>query len=118
MKWRKSPEELVNFLSKTMQGTPAEPRKMFGFPCYFINGNMFIGAHQENLILRLSAKDRENILRQYDEITAFEPMPGRAMKEYVVIPESLYLDKDIFPGLWQRAISYVTSLPPKEKKHK
>ena len=38
MKWRKAPEELVAFLVKAMQGINAEPKQMFGFPVYFING--------------------------------------------------------------------------------
>jgi hypothetical protein len=42
MEWKKTPEELVRFLDEKMAGVKAERRKMFGYPCYFINNNMFI----------------------------------------------------------------------------
>src|SRR5713226_7069363 len=54
MKWRKSPEELVTTFESVMPAAPAVMRNMFGFPAGFIHGNMFMGLHQENMILRLS----------------------------------------------------------------
>ena len=54
-------------------------------------------------------------MKQYDEIALFESMPGRTMKEYVVLPESVYLDKAAFPELLQASIKYVSSLPGERK---
>ena len=54
MKWRKSPKELVKTFESVMPGAPAAMRKMFGFPAGFIHGNMFMGLHQGDMILRLS----------------------------------------------------------------
>jgi len=71
-------------------------KKMFGCPVYFVNNNMFIGVFQDDIFIRLSESDREEILSTYDEATQFEPMKGRKMKEYIVLPESLYNDPEKF----------------------
>ncbi|MDI6884990.1 MAG: TfoX/Sxy family protein [archaeon] len=111
-------EELVNFLSENLKDVECQSRKMFGYPVYFINNNMFIGVHQEDLFLRLAADDKENALTKYEGIKPFEPMPGRIMKEYVVIPPNIYTNPEIFKELLTKSIRYVSSLPPKEKKRK
>jgi TfoX/Sxy family transcriptional regulator of competence genes len=48
----------------------------------------------------------------------FEPMKGRVMKEYVVLPDSLYNDPEKFNELLSRSYEYVSSLPVKPKKKK
>ena len=40
---------------------------MFGAPTYFLNGNIFTGIHGDTIIIRLSEKDRKEILSTYDE---------------------------------------------------
>jgi TfoX/Sxy family transcriptional regulator of competence genes len=116
MKWRKAPDELIDFLAETTRDIDCQLKKMFGYPAYFINTNMFMGAFQESLIIRLSEDDKDKVLKQYKGVTAFEPMAGRAMKEYVVIPESLYRDKGVFAKILNMSVKYVSSLPPKAKK--
>lgn len=116
MKWKKSPEVLVKFLDERMADEKCEPRKMFGYPCYFLNGNMFIGLHQDNLVLRLNEKDQKFAMSKDKNVKVFEPMPGRKMGQYLVIPERLYTNKKAFDDLLARSMRYVASLPPKEKK--
>jgi TfoX/Sxy family transcriptional regulator of competence genes len=115
MKWKKSPSELISFLAEITKDINCQPRKMFGYPAYFINNNMFICAFQENLIIRLSEKDKARVMKQYKNVMEFEPMPGRVMKEYVQIPESLYRDKTAFPKILSMSLKHVSSLPPKVK---
>ncbi len=116
MKWRKAPKELVRFLAEITKDIDCQPRKMFGYPAYFINNNMFICAFQESLVIRLSGKDKAEVLKQYKNITEFKPLPGRVMREYVEIPESLYRDKAVFPRILNMSLKYVSGLPPKLKK--
>jgi TfoX/Sxy family transcriptional regulator of competence genes len=116
MKWKKAPEELVRFLEENLRGVDCQFKKMFGYPVYFINNNMFIGAHEDNLFLRLPASERERVLSTHDETAPFEPLPGRIMKEYITIPDSVYGDPEIFSGLLDESVAYVSSLPPKVKK--
>jgi TfoX/Sxy family transcriptional regulator of competence genes len=115
MKWEKSPGELIKFLAEITKDINCQPRKMFGYPAYFINNNMFLCAFQENLVIRLSEKDKAKVLKQYKDVREFEPMPGRAMREYVAIPESLYRDKTAFPEILNMSLKYVSNLPPKVK---
>jgi TfoX/Sxy family transcriptional regulator of competence genes len=116
MAWKKSSKELTDFLEKSMKDVDCVKRKMFGFPAYFINGNMFAGTFEEHLFLRLSIGDRAKITKQNTDVKSFEPMKGRAMKEYVVLPKSLYRNKDEFSYWINKSIDYVTSLPSKKKK--
>jgi len=115
-KWKKTPPELVEFLHASVAGIPCRLKPMFGYPVYFINDNMFIGTHQESLILRLGEKDRAALFSENDEVHPFEPLPGRVMKEYVVLPESLYRDKEAFRKWLKRSLAYVGGLPVKKKK--
>ena len=115
-KWQKTPTELANFLHETMKDVVAEPKKMFGFPVYFINGNMFIGTFGNNLFLRFSRDKIPEILNKHKETSSFSPMPGRVMKEYLVIPEIIYRNKTEFSGLLRLSLAYAAALPPKQKK--
>ena len=118
MKWKKAPEELVVFLADKMKNIDCEYKKMFGYPAYFINGNMFAGLFADNLFLRLSESDRESIVKLQPSIKVLEPQPGRAMKEYIVVPKTLYQNKSFFDKWLSRSIDYASSLPPKKKKQK
>ncbi len=116
MVWKKAPDELISFLAERLRDVPCQSRTMFGYPVYFIGGNMFIGAHQDGIFLRLAAEDREESHARYREIRPFEPVPGRIMREYVILPRSLYTDSGIFTDLLTKSIRYVSSLPPKEER--
>ena len=115
MTWRKAPQELVSFLeeaSRNVEGS--EKRMMVGFPAYFINGNMFLAAHQANLVLRLGEGDRDVLLSSGEAFARFEPMPGRVMREYLAVPEEIYKDRTRFDTLLDRSSAYVRGLPAKE----
>lgn len=116
MAWKKSPEELITFLDNTMKEMDCTKRKMFGFPAYFINDYMFLGTFEDNLFIRLSERDRENIHRDHTDVEPFEPMKGRPMKEYVTLPKSLYKNKKQFSFWLKKSVDYICSLPPKKKK--
>jgi TfoX/Sxy family transcriptional regulator of competence genes len=83
MEWKKAPEELVEFIAEKMKDKKCDYRKMFGYPAYFINGNMFVGVFGDKLFLRLSESDIVKITETCKDISAFEPMHGRPMKGYV-----------------------------------
>ncbi len=94
-----------------------ERRQMFGYPTAFANGQMFTGLFQDRMHLRLSDEDRAAFLK-IDGAGIFEPMGGRAMKEYVLVPPSV-LNSEAELGRWLRkSLAYARSLPPKVKKPK
>jgi len=115
MAWRKSPQQLIETFSSTLPSDPrVEPRKMFGYLAAFVNGNLFAGLHQESFILRLPRGDREKLLRDHGA-KIFEPMAGRPMREYVVLPEALLADRAAVGALLARSLAYAAELPAKTK---
>jgi len=110
---RKAPESVKTTFEQALPDDPRVARKhVFGYPCAFVNGNMFAGVHQESLFLRLAEEDRAALLAQ-PGAGLFEPMPGRAMREYVVVPPSLVADPDRLRQWVAAACNHGASLPPK-----
>lgn len=107
MKWKKSPPELIEKFEQLLPQHPLiTKRKMFGYPCGFAKGKLFIGLHQDNMVLRLSAEDREKFMTKY-KAKIFSPMPGRTMKEYVVVPATLFSKKAELNRWIEKAFEYV-----------
>jgi TfoX/Sxy family transcriptional regulator of competence genes len=117
MQWKKSPPALVELFSAVVPGAPAEQRKMFGYPAAFVNGNLFMSLYQDDFILRLPDQARAKLLK-IKGARPFEPMPGRAMKEYVVAPGSVVKDQAVLRKWIGASLEYAMSLPPKKKKAK
>ncbi len=119
MAWKKSPQVLIDLLEKILPDDPrAERKKMFGYPCSFVNGNLWIGLHEENLLLRLDQASREKFLT-LGGAKIFQPMPGRTMKEYVVVPRALKEDERELRRWVAKAFAYAVALPtraPRKKK--
>ena len=114
-KWQKSPPELIAFFEIVMDTFPKiEKRKMFGYPCRFINSNLFTGLHEENWLIRLREVDWEEIIEKYGTKN-FEPMAGRPMREYVLLPEEVLEDEDLLHHWIERSYNYARSLPRKKK---
>jgi len=114
--WRKSPPELVRRFDTLLASLPGADRRMlFGYPCAFTNGQMFAGLHQENMFLRLPDEERLDFLR-LEGAGPFEPLPGRPMREYVVVPDAILDEPDTLRGWLERSLRYASSLPPKERK--
>jgi hypothetical protein len=60
-------------------------RKVFGQPAAFVHGRMFFATFGESLVVRLSDDDRIKALAR-PGFRIFEPMPGRPMRAFVVLP--------------------------------
>jgi hypothetical protein len=115
--FRKSPPGLVaRFDELATLAAGADRRQMFGYPTCVLRGNMFMGLHEDSLILRLAEPDRAEFLSRYDT-GLFEPMPGRPMKEYVVVPPDVADSGDIDDWV-RRSLAYAEQLPPKKGKKK
>lgn len=93
----------------------AELRRMFGYPCAFVNGQMMCGVFADRMMLRLSAEDRADFLK-LKGAKLFEPAPGRPMKEYVQAPPGMLKSETDLRKWLKKSLVYTRSLPPKEKK--
>jgi TfoX/Sxy family transcriptional regulator of competence genes len=114
--WEKPSVELTGILSRAADSFAfVERRKMFGGLSLFLNGHMLGGVHGAKIVLRLSEKDRADAQARSGALP-FEPMPGRVMTEYVVVPQSVWNDPDALEEWLSRSIEFVGGLVPKEPK--
>ena len=115
-KWKPAPSEAIKAFETATSGlVGAEPRKMFGYSCAFAKGNMFSGLHEAGMVLRLPEEQRAEFLR-LKGAKQFEPMPGRVMREYVVVPKILLDSPEQLRSWAEKSLTYVLSLPEKPKK--
>src|SRR5437763_1208191 len=113
-KMEKSPAALVERFKAVVPNEPdITHRQMFGYPACFVNGNMFTGLFASSMMVRLGEEARGRLLGEPGALP-FEPMPGRSMKEYVVVPEEIVGDDARLAPWLDLAADYARSLPPKE----
>ncbi len=111
-KWKNPSQKLRTLLEFALSSFDCQKKTMFGAPVFTVNHNMFAGIHGDNIFVRLSEADRKEIATL--SALPFEPMPGHIMKEYMVLPESLYQNPKLLEEWLKRAYDFVASLPPKE----
>jgi TfoX/Sxy family transcriptional regulator of competence genes len=88
-------------------------RPMFGNLAAFVNGKMFSGLFGEDLFVRVSDEDQAKIRKQGGK--AFEPMPGRAMTGYVIVPSGWQRNPEVVRSWVIIALTWSRALPAKKK---
>lgn len=117
MKFEKAPFWIVEAFEHAFRPTGGELRKMFGYPAGFVNGHMCCGVFGKSIFVRLSDVNKTALLAQ-EGAGLFDPMGGRPMKDYVVIPPALVDEPGALEAWFANAVEHTRSLPPKEKKAK
>jgi hypothetical protein len=116
MPWPRPVPELVALLDEAVKPFPAERKTMFGCPAYFVNGNMFAGVFAASLFVRLPADLRAKATTDWGEGATFEPVAGRPMREYVVLPPAVTGDGATLAGWLATAHQFAAATPPKAAK--
>ena len=112
-KFEKSQAEIVERFAAVMDGFPAvERRKMFGYPAAFVGGNMATGLFAEQWVVRLP--EPELVAAVDHGATPFEPLPGRPMKGFVVIPPAVVADDHAIAAWVEKGVDHAAGMPPKE----
>ncbi|MGH8971365.1 MAG: TfoX/Sxy family protein [Actinomycetes bacterium] len=89
-------------------------RKMFGNVAGFSGDAMFLCLFGDRVAVRLDEDDRARLLAE-PGTEQFEPMPGRPMREYVVLPGT-WRDDPARAHEWVgRSAAYAATVPPKKK---
>lgn len=88
-------------------------RPMFGNLSAFVNGNMFFGLFGDNLFVRLSPEDQAALLKSKGA-SYLEPMKGRPMKDYVVIPNSWKSKPETVRAWVSKSLAWSSKLPTKK----
>jgi TfoX/Sxy family transcriptional regulator of competence genes len=86
-------------------------RRMFGNLSAFVNGNMFSGVFGDDLFVRVSDEDQAKIRKQGGK--PFEPMAGRAMSGYVIVPTGWQKKPDAARAWVLMALAWSKKLPAK-----
>ncbi len=107
--------ELLDQLVAAVDG--AEVKKMFGNAAGFVGGNMFAGIFGKQLFVRLPEEERDELLA-IKGASRFDPMGGRPMKEYVVLPAAWHVDLPKLASWFDRSATWTRTLPPKKKPKK
>jgi TfoX/Sxy family transcriptional regulator of competence genes len=115
-KWKPAPAELIKAFEASVTRLPdIAQRKMFGYPAAYVNGYLFAGLFENSMVVKLPAESRSELLK-LPGATCFEPVPGRTMGEFVVVPPSVVKSRARLKPWLESAYAYVKSFPPKVKK--
>jgi TfoX/Sxy family transcriptional regulator of competence genes len=113
--WPKPSVEMIKLLAEHVTRFDSQERKMFGCPCFFVNGNMFAGVFSDSIFARFSSQDRD-LLDSEGMGAFFEPRKGRRMTEYRTLTDKVLQTPGGLDDWLARSHAYVTSLEPKKKK--
>jgi TfoX/Sxy family transcriptional regulator of competence genes len=115
MAWEKSSPQLIERFDAALPDDPrVQRRQMFGFPCAFVQGQMFCGLFQQELHVRLGEAQRAKALA-LPGAKVFEPMAGRPMREYVSLPQAVIGKPAELKAWLGQGLEYVAAMPLKRK---
>lgn len=105
-------QELAGRISEILKHSPEfVEKKMFGGVGYMINGNMAVGVHKDNLIVRLPEAESDQALK-LPNVTVFD-MTGRPMKGWIMVkPAGVKSDKELRKWV-ERGTEFAKSFPKK-----
>jgi hypothetical protein len=95
-------EKALNSAMKGVKGATAE--KMFGFPAYKVNGTLAVSVKSEGIVAKVGEKSAQKLIGK-GGIKAYEPLPGRVWKEWVLITS----DFDKHKAVFDEAAKYVAA---------
>jgi len=111
--WKKSPPELVERFAQALPKHAGVARRtMFGCPCAFVDGNMFGGLFQDRVLVRLGAGVASELVAA-GRADPFVPVAGRAMREYVLLPEADAGRADTLAAWLLRGLEFGLTVAPK-----
>jgi TfoX/Sxy family transcriptional regulator of competence genes len=116
MKFTRTSGKVLRIFDDLTAGIDAERRKMFGYPCLFIKGNMMTGTFGDSLFFRIRPEEQAAVKRDA-AVRDFEPVKGRRMKEYVAV-DGTAENTGLMKKLLKKSAEYAGSLPRKNKLRK
>ncbi|MDP4198043.1 MAG: hypothetical protein Q8922_01280 [Bacteroidota bacterium] len=99
-------EAHYNEIASQLAEEGAVPSQMFGMPTLKIKGKAFAGLTGEAMVFKLTGEAHSRALATKGA-KLFEPMAGRPMKEWVVVPLT---SANLWPSIAKEALDYVARL--------
>ena len=105
-------EHLAQVIRDTIEGVPGVvEKKMFGGIAFLINGNLSVGIHKENLIIRVGPDKHDKALSKPH--TKVFDITGRPMKGWIMVLPEGHSDPDVLEKWIKEGIIFASSLPRK-----
>lgn len=105
------------FKSMVPQTEGVTTKPMFGNVSAFVNGNLFMGVFGDDILLRLPEAEVQRLLKE-EGASLFEPMKGRTMKGYVLVPKPWHKDTRTLQKWIGRSLEFASDLPAKKPRKK
>src|SRR5262245_49431839 len=86
-------------------------KKMFGGLAFLIHGNMSVGVHGSELIVRIAPEATDAALKERG--TRVFDITGRPMKGWLLVGGPAVKDEKSLAGWVRRGVEYASSLPKK-----
>jgi TfoX/Sxy family transcriptional regulator of competence genes len=116
MDFPKSPPALVDRFDAVAAEHPEATRRVtFGYPCLYVGGNMVSGLFGARWHVRLGAEETAELLKE-PGAAPFEPMPGRPMTGFTLMPDAAVEDDAAVRRWVERAIAHGATMPVKTPK--
>ncbi len=105
-------EELAGRVRESLGGAEGiEEKRMFGGLAFLLKGNMAVGVHGSDLIVRLAPEQTDEALAE-DDVRIFD-MSGRPIKGWILVGPGATSTEDGLGGWVTRGIDFAETLPPK-----
>ncbi|PWT89227.1 MAG: RNA methyltransferase [Acidobacteria bacterium] len=105
-------EELANQVRKQVKGQAGlTEKKMFGGLAFLINGNMSVGIHGDELIVRTDPEQTDAALQE-PGVRIFD-LTGRPMKGWILVGGKGIQDPKSLKQWIRNGVNYASSLPRK-----
>ena len=105
-------EELAKKIRKETKGqTSLVEKKMFGGLAFLINGNMSVGIHGNELIVRIDPEQTDAALKQ-PGVRIFD-ITGRPMKGWLMVGGKGIIDPKALKKWIHTGVQYASTLPKK-----
>ena len=106
-------EKLAARVRKTLANRKGiAEKKMFGGVAFLLNGNMCVGLHGEELIVRVDPGETDQALAKPH--TRIFDMTGRPMKGWILVKSAGVASEDALAKWVSVGVSYAASLPAKK----
>ena len=107
MPWKKNSPEALGRFDELVDVPGAQRSVLFGCPIYLLHGQRYASLHQDQVVLRLSAKDAAQLISEGGR--PFEPIKGRPMKDRVVVPQAIVASARSFRAWVRKAARHARS---------
>jgi len=103
---------LAKRIIENLQGVSAvDEKKMFGGVAYLIHGNMAVGVHGNDLMVRVGPENHTEAMKRPH--TRVFDMTGRPMSGWVVVDAAGLTDPQVLADWIAQGVAYALALPPK-----